>query len=211
MAKKSEAVKRAYSVNNVLNAKFKGLDFEGVWLDLIGKPAMGKSWIIWGQSGSGKTTFNMMLAKYLSKFERVIYNSLEEGLSKSIQNAYNRAGLTEKHNVLLIEESMEDLTRRLHRKKSPNVVFIDSLRYTRLRTWEDYRRFCDIFSNKILIWVGHAQGKEPKGNLAKDVRYDSMVKIYVEGFRAFATSRYSVSTGSYMDIWSEGARDYYGF
>ncbi len=202
-------MKRALSVDNVLNAKFKGLPFSGKWEEVFGTPERAKSWIIWGQSGSGKTTFNMQLAKYLSNFERVIYNSLEEGLSMSIQNAFNRAGITKQDNVQLVQESMKDLAARLRRKKSPNVVFIDSVRYTRMR-WNDYQKFCDQFPNKILIWVAHARGKEPKGTLAEDIRYDASVKIYTEGYRAFVTSRFSTGGESSMDIWTEGAKEYYG-
>ncbi len=202
-------MKRAYSVNNVLNAKFKGLPFDGKWLDAIGKPQVGKSWAVWGQSGSGKTTFNMMLAKYISQFERVIYNSLEEGLSMSIQKAYNKVNLTEKDNVILVNEDMNTLTERLHKHKSPNVVFLDSLKYTKIRNWDAYQKFCNLFPDKILIWVMHAQGKEPKGGLASDIRYDSMVKIYTEGFRAFITSRYADNATGFIDIWKEQAQVYY--
>ena len=201
-------MQRAYSVNNVLGAKFNGLDFEGKWLDFIGKPELAKSWIVWGQSGSGKTTFLMMLAKYLSNFERVLYNSLEEGLSMSIQNAYTRAEITSDNKVLLVNEPMAVLNERLLRPKSPRIVFIDSIRYTRFR-WRDYEEFCKRHPAKILVWVGHAKGQEPKGALAEDIRYDSFVKIYVEGFRAHATSRYSVDGNTTFDVYEKGALEYW--
>ncbi len=200
---------RALSVDNVLNARFSGLEFDGKWAQAFGQPELAHSWIIWGQSGSGKTTFNMQLAKYISGFERVLYNSLEEGLSASIQAAYKRAGLNKGDKVTLVSESMKELEDRLSKKKSPKVVIIDSIRYTRFR-WSQYERFCQRFPNKVLIWVGHAKGKDPKGSLAQDIRYDAFVKIYVEGFRAFITSRYSMENEGYIDIWQEGAAAYHG-
>ncbi len=202
-------MKRALSVDNVLNAKFNGLDFDGKWREAFGEPERAHSWAIWGQSGSGKTTFNMQLAKYLSGFERVLYNSLEEGLSASIRSVYKRVGITSQNKVMLISESMKDLEKRLLKPKSPNIVIIDSLRHTRFR-WNDYDRFCKLFDKKILIWIMHAKGKEPKGALAEDIRYDSFVKIYTEGYRAFVSSRFKEGGDSYIDIWAEGARDYYG-
>ncbi len=202
-------MKRAWTVRNVLDAKFTGLPFEGKWKEVIGIPERAHSWIIWGQSGSGKTTFNFQLAEYLGNFEKVLYNSMEEGLSMSIQAAYSRAGLTMENSVLLVNESMKELTKRLKQPKSPNVVFIDSVKYTRFR-WNDYEAFCNEFPNKLFIWVAHAKGKEPKGSLAEDIRYDSFVKMYVEGFRVFVQSRYRKGGESTMDIYPEGAAKYWG-
>lgn len=203
-------MKRALSVDNVLNAKFNGLQFEGKWKQTIGIPEIAFSWCIWGQSGSGKTTFNFQLAKYISQFERVLYNSLEEkGLSASIQAAYNRANITRKDKVQLIYEPMKELEKRLLKPKSANVVFIDSVKYTRFR-WTDYERFCLLFPKKIFIWVMHAKGKEPKTALDVDIRFDCFVKIYVEGYRAFISSRFTANADGYLDIWPEGAKNYYG-
>ncbi|MBI9061810.1 MAG: hypothetical protein JEZ14_07460 [Marinilabiliaceae bacterium] len=208
--KKSTDGGKAWSIANVLSSEFDGLPFDGKWLDAIGQPELAHSWIIYGRSSSGKTTFNIQLAKYISKFERVIYNSLEEGLSKSMKAAYKRAGLTEgDKNVILIKESMKKLAERLEKPKSPNVVFIDSIRYTRMK-WSDYQAFCKRFPGKIIVWVSHAKGKEPKGALAEDILYDSFVKIYVEGFRAFISSRFSEGGDASIDIWPEGAEKYWG-
>lgn len=201
-------MKRAFSVDNVLNAKFKGLEFENEWYEVFGTPERAHSWLVWGQSGSGKTTFLIKLAKYLSGFEKVLYNSMEEGLSLSMKKAYQRAGVTPGDNLLMIQEPMADLTERLLKPKSPNIIFIDSVRYARMN-WKEYQRFCAKFPTKLFIWVSHAKGKDPKGALAEDIRYDSFVKIYVEGFRAFVTSRFSVCGESTMDIWYEGAQKYW--
>ena len=62
--------------------------------------------------------------------------------------------------------------------------------------------------NKLLIFISHAAGKEPDGDLAKKVRFDADVKIYVEGYKAFVTSRYG--GGEPIIIWEKGAADYWG-
>jgi len=203
-----DRIQRACSVDNVLNAKFKGIQFDGQWYEAIGHPEYGKSWIVYGHSGSGKTTFLMQLMKYLSQFDKVIYNSLEEWPSKGIQDAYRRVGLTNGMPVLMVGESMDDFTKRMKRKRSPRIMIVDSIKYTKFR-WEDYQDFCNEFPNHIKIWVGHAMGKEPKGALADDIRYDSSVKIYTEGYRAHITSRYSETGKGTIDIWPEQAKIYY--
>ena len=79
---------RAYSSANIRSARFKTVDFDGAWLASIGMPVLRGTWLIYGGSGSGKTSFCLQLAKYLSQFGRVLYNSLEQGLSPTMQAAW---------------------------------------------------------------------------------------------------------------------------
>jgi len=202
-------LQRALSVDNVLNAKFKGIPLTGRWGGVIGEPELGSNTIIWGQSGSGKTTFNMQYMRELSRFETCIYNSLEEWPSSGIQLAYSRAGLTSGMPIRMISESMEDFIERMQRKRSPNVMFIDSVIYTKF-SWNDYEHFCKLFRHKMKIWIGHASGKEPKGSLADAIRYDASIKIFTEGHRAFVTSRYNTTGINTIDIWPEKAKSYWG-
>lgn len=203
-------ITKAYSVRDVLTKKFKGVELGDGFRDVIGTLELKGSWCIWGQSGSGKTTFLMMLCKAFSDAGMdVLYNSLEEGLSMSIQRAYQRTGIKTDDKVRLISEGVPELTERLNKAKAPKVVIIDSLRYAQL-DWQSYRKFCKDTENTLKIWVTHAKGKEPNGEFAQAVRYDSNVKIYTEGHRAFITSRYSQTGEGTFDIWSEKAIVYWG-
>ena len=78
---------RAISNKNVLAAQFETANFTGPYLASFGRPELRGAWIVWGGSGSGKTTFTLMLCKYLAGFRRVAYDSLEQGLSLSLQKA----------------------------------------------------------------------------------------------------------------------------
>ena len=122
---------QALSISKVLNAKFHTLEVDGEWYAAIGQPELTGSWMIYGAPKNGKTTFAMMLAKYLSKFVRVAYDSVEEGLSQSVQMAMERVGMKEVSGrvVLLDKEPIADLVKRLHRQKSPDVVIIDSVQF----------------------------------------------------------------------------------
>lgn len=64
------------------------------------------------------------------------------------------------------------------------------------------------FPNKLFIYISHADGKEPDGKLAKQIRYDSNVKIYVDGYIASCNSRYG--GGEPYTIWEEGAARVWG-
>lgn len=205
------AIKRAYTVNNVLSKKFHTLDFQGQWLDTLGQPDKAFSAIVWGGSGSGKTDFMIQLGKYLCTFGRVAYNSLEEGLSHTFQMALERhfmAGVDGRF-VLLDREPFPELVARMQRHKSPDFLIIDSVQYMGI-TRPEYKELKELMKRKRkgIIFLSHAQGREPKGALAQFIRYDVDIKITVEGFRAFADGRIN-GGGLPYTIWPEGAARYH--
>lgn len=202
-------LKRAFTIDNVRKYRATTLPFDGEWLATIGEPEVTGSWIIWGSSANGKTRFALQLAKYLCKFCKVAYNSLEEGMSLSMQRAIAEVGMSDaKRNFILLDkESIADLKVRLKKQRSPKVIIIDSLQYTGL-TYNDYKDLRDTFRNKLFIFISHGEGKEPKGNVGKSVRYDAFVKIMVEGYKAFPQSRFG--GGKEYVIWTLGANQYWG-
>ena len=198
-------MKRALSIKDIRAYKPTVMEFDGRWLDSIGKPELTGSWIIWGGSANGKTRFALQLAKYLGRFGKVAYDSLEEGLSLSMQKAIGDVGMADNKRsfVLLDKESVAELEERLEKQRSAQII--DSLQYTGL-TYADYKRLRDRFRHKLFIFVSHASGREPKGEVGKSVKYDAFVKIYVEGYVAYPQSRYG--GGSPFVIWEDGARKY---
>ena len=200
---------RAISVHHLLTKKRKELRLPPVWAASFGAPELGTGWFVWGQSGQGKTSFVLQLCRVMCELGyRVLYNSREEGDSKSFADAARRNGLDEYgRRFILVDETMSDLRKRLKRPKSPEVVVTDSLQYSKM-TYAEYTDFKTEFKNKMLVFVSHAQGKEPKGAVADGARYDCSVKVWIEGFRAFPTSRYGGNEP--LDIWPEGAARYYG-
>ena len=202
-------MKRAYSIQNIRAYKAKTIPFDGAWADAIGTPELTGSWIIWGNSSNGKTRFALQLAKYLCKFCLVAYDSLEEGLSLSMQQAIAEVGMSDckRQFVLLDKEPMAELVARLKKQRAPQVVIIDSLQYTGLK-YSEYKTLRDTFRNRLFIFVSHADGREPKGEVGKSVKYDAFVKIFVEGYKAIPQSRFG--GGAEYVIWEKGAKQYWG-
>jgi hypothetical protein len=184
-------MKRAYSVDNVLRAKFTTFDFEGEWLEAVGKPERAGTWIVFGAPKNGKTTFSMMLAKHLSHFERVAYNSVEEGLSLSVQSAFRRLDMSEAGGrfVLLDKDSVGDLIKRLQAHKSPNVVVIDSIQFWEM-DFATYKRLKALFPRKLFIYISHVDGGQPMGAVARKIWRDANVSFRVDRFKAFPQGRY---------------------
>ncbi len=202
-------MKRALSVSNVISAKFKTLDFDGIWLQAVGTPQLTGAWFIYGPPKNGKTNFAMMAVKYLSSFERCAYNSIEEGLSLSIQLAMERVHMSDAEGRVVLLDKMEigNLIKYLKRHKSPGVIVIDSVQFAEL-TFAQYKRLKDTFPNKLFIFVSHVEGKRPDGQVAKRIWRDSNVVFRVEGYRAFPIGRYG--GGEHIDIWEEKADEYWG-
>lgn len=196
---------RAASVEQVLRTRFKVLPFDGEWKEAIGCPEMTGSWIIWGNSGNGKTRFALQLCKYLCRFGRVAYDSLEEGVSASLMKALQETSMMDvrRRFIVLDKEPIDQLMERLSKGKSPDVVCVDSLQYTGM-SYEQYKALKERFPKKLFIWISHAEGAQPEGRVAKKVRFDSNVKVFVQAYRAEPVSRYG--GGKPYIVWEEGYR-----
>ncbi len=200
---------RAVSITQLYAKKRKILPFDGEYAASFGLPELKGAWIIWAQSGSGKSTFVLKLCKYLTRFGRVAYNSMEEGDSQSFSLACKRVGMEDvkRQFILLDKEPIAEMRERLRKQKAPQIVVIDSIQYSQL-TYGQYTELLSEFPNVLFIIISHAEGKEPEGKVAKKIRFDSMVKIRVEGYVAFPRSRYGGNEP--FVIWKEGADKYHG-
>ena len=201
---------RAKSVSELLATKVETFPFKGEWYDAFGEPERKGVWLVWGNSGNGKTTFVVQLCKYLCQFERVIYNSLEEGASLTMKNTLVRCGMLEVNRriLLLDNEPIDELSERLLRRKSPGIVVIDSFQYTQMN-YKQYIAFKEKHKDKLIIFVSHAEGKLPSGRSARSVMYDASQKVYVEGYRAFSKGRFN-GPKMQIDAWPEEAAKYWG-
>lgn len=200
---------RAKSVSEILSTKIPAFDFEDKWYDAFGCPERRGVWIIWGNSANGKTSFVMQLCKYLCRFGRVAYDSLEEGASLTMQNTLIEFGMEEVNRrfLLLDNEPMDELSIRLKKQKSPDIIVVDSFQYAQM-TYKQYIDFKEKHPTKLLIFVSHADGKQPADRAARKVMYNASLKIYVEGFRAFNKGRTKGPTMQF-DIWPEQAQRYW--
>jgi hypothetical protein len=202
-------LKKPLSVKNILDKKYKLLNWDGEWRDAFSTPELSGTWFVYGKSGNGKTSFLFQLIKELAKREKVLLDSLEEGQGETIQKSFKRIDFSEvKKNVLLVSDGYVDLIERLHRRNSPNIVAIDSFQYLQI-SYQQYIVLKETFPKKLFIFVSHVDGNSPAGRPAKSVMFDASLKIYVEGYRALSKGRYIGEKG-YYTIWQQGAINYWG-
>lgn len=209
---KKQKKKRALTVRNVYCKKFKTITLTDKWQAAIGQPEFTGSWFIYGAPKHGKTSFAMMLSKYLTAFGKVLYVTAEEGISLAFKQAMQR------HNIEDVEKkwfvfdrqsipNIMDLVAVLKRQRSPKIIFIDSIWFYRIRQTE-YRKLKELFPDKLFVYISHVDHNgKPKGATADEIWRDAMVYFKITGFRAFPVSRYG--GGEPIDVCPELAEKYW--
>jgi len=80
------------SSRDLKDYRYDNYDFDGKWLDLIGKPAKKFHMMVYGRPKQGKSYFCFDLAQYLSNFGKVLYIAAEEGFSATLQKKLEDMG-----------------------------------------------------------------------------------------------------------------------
>lgn len=197
-------VKKAKSYSELEKKNFKTFPFTGQMKESFGIPERNGVWIIWGESGNGKTRLALQVAKAFTDFTKVHFNSLEEGMRLSFLHALRENNMKSVGSrITFASEDFESLKARLLKKRAPKVVFNDSLQYLKI-TMKQYAELKELFPDVVFVFVSHAKGDQPKGTVADEIRYDADVKIYVKDFVAQVKSRFG-GNQPYV-IWEEGVR-----
>ncbi len=150
--------------------------------------------IVFGDSGNGKTEYDIKLAKYFASFGRVLWLSYEQGHGYDLQKAINRNNMEEVSGNFLISDPVADLPRGvsfvedidkcLKKRNSPEFIFIDSLDYTGF-TWDEYDFLKRKYGNKkTFVFISHSEGKKPLKRIGQQILYDCCIGIYVKNFIA---------------------------
>lgn len=211
-------LKRAYTVGNILSRRTDVMPFEGEWLEAVGEPERRGTWIVYGPPKNGKTSFTMKLSKYLTEFGRVMYVSIEEGTGRSFALALERAkmmevadrwtAITVEADMMTMEDFFASLLERLRRKRSPDIVFIDSVQFLGMRM-PMYYTLKKEFPDKLFVMVSHVVGGKVDGCVARRIMQDARCIWRIEHFKAHPQSRYGGNMEPII-ISPEKVAEYYG-
>ena len=200
-------MKKAITISNIQKQKAEVIPFSEEWLAAFGNPQDRGLWFIWGGSGSGKSTFLMMLAKEFAALKySVLYNLLEEETDDLdyIKRTQMIKMQDVKDHFLTASYNLEELDLYLKSRNSPNVVVIDSLPYL-TKNFDEWMEFKRRWSKKkIFIVSGHAKGKNPSTEMQERVMFDAKMKIFVTAYLAVCKGRTIGSNGGLFVIWDEG-------
>jgi hypothetical protein len=78
--------------NQLREMEFQLLPFSGVWADIFGKVSQPFFTMVFGMPGSGKSTFDILFAKYLANDLdlKVLYVASEEGFTYTLREKFDR-------------------------------------------------------------------------------------------------------------------------
>lgn len=197
--------KRAYSPKEIVAKRYKCLPWGVRWSQPFGTPTTNETWFVSGASASGKSSFVMQLAKELCKYGTVLYLSLEEGVSQSFKDRIERYKMGEVQGKfrVAVDDTLEELTERLSRPKSPHFIITDSFQYAGW-TYEQVKELITRFPQKSFIFISQEYKGQPMGKAAARLRYMAGIKVRVVGFKAFCQGRFTGDPGSYFVVWEEG-------
>lgn len=201
---------RTISVKQAYSKKFKTFDFDGIWKDVMDNPETSGGWIIHGDEKQGKSTFALMLANYLTRFEKVLYISAEEGVSKHFIGVMRRLGIKDKNKRFKLHEYEEwsEIEKRLKMRTCPKIVFIDNITvYRDEMTKTDLKNILQEHQNKLIVFVSHEERGKPDTAQGRYWRKLSKIIVRVLGLKAFVTGR---CTGGNLIIDEERALLYHG-
>jgi len=153
---------------------------------LIGKGALVG---VWGQPGSGKSTF---ATRYLDQLDGpVIYFSAEEKLGPTLAARLNRCGVKRDDFNVVGQGSIDDLCKMSRNVKAVALV-IDSIAMTTLRA-TDLRALLEAANVDVLLFILHAtKGGDAAGSNA--YLHEADVVIQVESLSCILDkSRYQAS------------------
>ncbi len=214
-----------FSNNNIVKTKHETIPFTGKWLDSFGEPPTHGDWIIYGTSGSGKTSFALQMAKYMTNFEKVLYWSMEQGNSKTFQKLWNREKMPECGNRITVadnETTFEEIIKKMTQRKGFDILIIDSL--TTLRYYTEmvdnepviknfgavaFERFRKRTKRKLRIWISHEKNGIPDTSVGDYIMKLSDLKMRCEGFKVMTNSRAGDKMEDFV-IWRKGMNEYLG-
>ncbi len=199
-------LKKALTVANIQNQKIEYVALTGSWFEALGKPQNRGLWFVYGDSGSGKSSYLMQMAKEFAGTMKVLYNLLEEETDDS--DYIKRTELFSMHEVAdkfhTVSYTLDELDAYLEKPNRPGAVFIDSLVYA-TKDWERWYAFKKKWAHKVILVVSaHAKGKNPKTDFEDRVRFDAKMKIFVSGYLAVCQGRTIGANGGTFIVYQEG-------
>lgn len=183
---------RTLSIRNAYSKVFDYMPLTGIWQSVLGTQVRQGAWLIYGSEKHGKTTLALMLADYLSTFEKVLYVSAEEGVEDKFIDACQRAGISDKNTSLKLWDytPMEKLKEKLTKRKAERIVFLDNITaYKDELKGGEILKLTREFKNTLFIFIAHAKDGEPYTATAQACKRFAKVIIHVEGLMATVAGR----------------------
>lgn len=183
---------RTLSIRNAYSKKFDYMPLTGIWASVLGNQVRQGAWLIYGAEKHGKTTLALMLADYLSTFEKTLYVSAEEGVEDKFIDACQRAGISDKNTSLKLWDytPLDELRVKLSKRKAERIVFIDNITaYNDELKGSEILKLTRELKNTLFIFIAHEKDGEPYTAAAQACKRFAKVIIQVVGLAATVSGR----------------------
>ncbi len=180
-------VKKAYSYADIEKINFKTIKVSEKFQKHWGQVERSGSILLYGSSGHGKTTYAMQVMKDICAFQKVHYNSAEEGIRMSFKRSLKLNNMKSvRSKFTFSKEKYDDMVLRLRKKRQPKVVIVDSVQYCfKGKRDTDYYNLIEEFDTTLFIFLSHMAKGEPKGSIADAIRWDCQNRILIKDFKAY--------------------------
>lgn len=176
----------------------------------MGEPEHNGLWLIFGKDKNGKTWFALKLADELSRNDRVLYVSAEEGIAKAFRDTCMRVGIDSGNRRLhaIDYEPIEVLAERLSKPRSARVVVIDNLTiYRDELKGNALHNFASQFPDKLFIFLAHEERNAPYSAVGKLAHKLAKIIIHIKGLSA---NIYGRCPGGILSIDERKSKLYWG-
>lgn len=193
---------KSLGIKGFLSKQFATYKLPEVWVQAIGEISDPFTWLVFGKPKNGKTSFLLQFCKAMClSGVKVYYNSMEEGASKTMQDAFIRLDMASIPDGLFTlgdRDTFSEMVEKL-KKNRAKVCIIDSRDYMKLTT-DQWKRLTTTFPKKSFVLVCWEQSGKPLGKYAKDIEFMVSMVTHVRNFKALTNGRFGA--GLQFTIWN---------
>ncbi len=184
------AKREIFSVKALKEKKYHTMQLAPEYAKLMGEPERKFTAIHYGESGSGKSVHTLKFADYFAKnFGKVLYNSHEESVNKTIQDRINNFNIDAERlfvaNAISFNRMCDYILKNYYK-----LIIIDSVKYMNF-TIDQLKELRTSFAKRqisvVMIDFGSSKGSPASG---KDLIHASDVKMYFKDGKVNSISRY---------------------
>lgn len=186
---KNKTTNKLSDAASIAQEVFDSIQFTGKWKELLGKPERGFTAVVYGKKFSGKSTFALEFADYLTNFGTVIYFSVEEGMKMTLQNKLKLLGISNPKLKLSAEQLPEAIMKM---SKQFDFAIIDSLTTANI-TADDLRNAKLTGAKTSYIGINHVTTEGiAKGGTGQLHNPDIIIQIQPIGKPIVEKNRYEM-------------------
>lgn len=176
------------SADELVDYTYDSYNFDGKWQKLVGNPAKSFHMMVFGRPKQGKSIFCFQLAKYLSKFGKVLYIASEEGFSATLQQKLQEFGAVN-HNLHFANFRDYETIKNELTGTDYEFVVVDSINFINLEP-EDVEELKSLNREKAFITIQQAtKGGQFRGSQQFAHNCDIIIEV-IQGV-AHHTGRYA--------------------